>query len=105
LINLPGRWTEQQICFVTRLKDNAACERIGEEARPANRGILSDQLIQFTGAKAHQDCCYPLRRVAVWDEVNNRDIVLLTNLTELQPLYHCRRLIRSAGQSNCSSRP
>lgn len=80
-----GRWTEQQIYFVTRLKDNAAYEVIGEGARPANRDILSDQLIQFTGDKARQDCCYPLRRVAVWDEVNKREIVLLTNLIDFSP--------------------
>jgi hypothetical protein len=48
---------------------------------PANRNILSDELIQFAGSKAQQDCPYPLRRVVVWDAVGNREIVLLTNLT------------------------
>jgi hypothetical protein len=77
-----GQWTEQKIYFVTRLKDNAAYEVLAEGPVPANRNIRSDQLIQFTGEKARKDCPSPLRRVAVWDAVNEREIVLLTNLQE-----------------------
>jgi hypothetical protein len=77
-----GKWTDQKIHFVTRLKDNAAYEVLAEGPVPANRNILSDQLIQFTGEKARKDCPSPLRRVAVWDAVNEREIVLLTNLQE-----------------------
>lgn len=74
-----GTWTGQEIYFVTRLKDNAAYEVLSE-GPAASRNILSDQLIQFTGAKAQSDCPYPLRRIAVWDARNEREIVLLTNL-------------------------
>ena len=77
-----GRWTEQKIFFVTRLKDKARYEVLDSAAVPANRNILSDELIQFTGDKAQQDCPFPLRRVVVWDPVGNREIVLLTNLLE-----------------------
>ena len=49
---------------------------------PANRNIRSDQLIRFTGEKAQKDCPCLLRRVVVWDAVNEREIVLLTNLLE-----------------------
>ncbi|HEX4134510.1 MAG TPA: transposase, partial [Bryobacteraceae bacterium] len=49
---------------------------------PANRNILSDQLIQFTGDKARKDCPFPLRRVVVWDTTGQREIELLTNLME-----------------------
>jgi hypothetical protein len=77
-----GQWTERKIYFVTRLKDNAAYEVLEEGPVPANRNILSDQLIQFTGDKAQKDCPSPLRRVAVWDVMNEREIVLLTNLQE-----------------------
>jgi hypothetical protein len=77
-----GQWNEQKIYFVTRLKDNAAYEVLEEGPVPANRNILSDQLIQFSGEKAQKDCPSPLRRVAVWDAVNEREIVLLTNLQE-----------------------
>ena len=75
-----GKWTATEIYFVTRLKENAAYEVVEECAVPLNRKILSDQLIRFTGAQAQKDCPCLLRRVAVWDAVNQRVIVLLTNL-------------------------
>ena len=79
---LYGRWTEQKIFFVTRLKENARYEVLDAGPLPANRNILADDLIQFTGDKAQKDCPYPLRRVVVWDAVTDREIVLLTNLLE-----------------------
>jgi len=77
-----GKWTDQGIHFVTRLKDNAAYEVLEECPVPANRNIRSDQLIRFTGEKAQKDCPSLLRRVVAWDPVNEREIVLLTNLQE-----------------------
>ena len=82
---LYGRWTERGIFFVTRLKDNARYEVLDTGALPANRNILGDELIEFTCGKAQKDCPYPLRRVAVWDPVGEREIVLLTNLIEFGP--------------------
>lgn len=80
--SLFGSWTERGIFFVTRLKENAAYEVIEQASVPENRHIHADQLIQFTGEKAQKDCSYPLRRVVVWDPVNEREIVLLTNLMD-----------------------
>ncbi len=77
-----GKWTDDGIHFVTRLKDNAAYEVLEECPVPANRNIRSDQLIRFTGEKAQKDCPSLLRRVVVWDPINDREIVLLTNLQE-----------------------
>jgi hypothetical protein len=77
-----GKWTAAEIYFVTRLKENAAYEVVEECKLPQNRNILSDQLIRFTGSQAQQDCPCLLRRVAAWDTVNEREIVLLTNLLE-----------------------
>jgi len=55
-------------------------------AVPANRNILSDQLIRSPGEKAEgADGPSLLRRVTVWDAVNEREIVLLTNLVEFGP--------------------
>ena len=75
-------WTGQEIYFVTRLKDNAVYQIEQECVIPENRKIRSDQLIRFTGEKAQKDCPCLLRRVAVWDALNEREIVLLTNLLE-----------------------
>lgn len=74
-----GRWTSQEIYFVTRLKENTAYEVAEECVIPQNRNIRADQLIRFTGAQAQRDCPCLLRRVVVWDEKNQREIALLTN--------------------------
>ena len=93
--SLFGKWTAGEIYFVTRLKESAAFEVLEECAVPQNRNILSDQLIRFTGDKAQKDCPCLLRRVVVWDAVNEREIVLLTNLlafgaTTLASIYKDR---------------
>ena len=77
-----GRWSFAGVYFVPRLKDGAAYEVVEECQRPANRCILADQLIRLTGAQAQKDCPGLLRRVAVWDADNGRELVLLTNLLE-----------------------
>ena len=74
-----GQWTERRIFFVTPMKENALYEVIQERELPRNRPIRSDQIIRLSGSKALVKCPYPLRRVVVWDETNNREIVLLTN--------------------------
>src|SRR5438309_6936320 len=75
-----GKWTAEEIYFVTRLKENAAYDVVEQCAVPQDRNIRSDQLIRFTGAQAQKDCPCLLRRVVVWDVVNQREIELLTNL-------------------------
>lgn len=72
-------WTENQIYFVTRLKDNADYSVVQELPVPSNRNILADQLIQFNGHYARKKCPHTLRKVVVWDKEQNRQIVLLTN--------------------------
>ncbi len=74
-----GQWTENGIYFVTRLKDNAVYEIMEERKIPMNRSILSDQIIRLTGVKAEEKCPHLLRKIIVWDKVNEREIVLLTN--------------------------
>ena len=74
------KWTTEGIYFVTRLKENAAYEVVEEFEVPKDRNIRADQLIRLTGVQAQKDCPCLLRRVVVWDPVNEREIVLLTNL-------------------------
>jgi IS4 transposase len=77
-----ARWTEDDVYFVTRMKDNAVYEAIEKRDVPLHRNILSDEIILLTGAKAQEKCPYRLRRIVVWDEDNQREIVLLTNQLE-----------------------
>ena len=80
-----GKWTGRGVFFVTRLKDNAAYEVVASTPDPLPHNIRADEIIAFTGAQAFQDCPHALRRVAVWDEANQREIVLLTNLLKFGP--------------------
>jgi hypothetical protein len=75
-----GKWDGRGVFFVTRLKDNAAYEVVESAIGPLPRNILADELIRFTGATAAPDYPHPIRRVVIWDPINEREIVLLTNL-------------------------
>jgi hypothetical protein len=72
-------WTANGIFFVTRQKENAVYEVVEEREVPQRRSILTDQIIRLTGPRAEQKCPHLLRRVVVWDQENQREIVLLTN--------------------------
>lgn len=74
-----AQWTEQGVYFVTRMKHNAIYEVVQEREVPRYRNILSDETIVLTGTGAQAKCSHQLRRVVVWDEEKEREIVLLTN--------------------------
>lgn len=74
-----GRWTEREVYFVTRMKDNAVYEVIEEREVPQNRNVLKDQVIRLSGARAQEKCSHPLRRVEVWNPDKEEVLVLLTN--------------------------
>ncbi|MDY7035171.1 MAG: IS4 family transposase [Thermodesulfobacteriota bacterium] len=76
---LLSSWTEYKIFFVTRMKDNADFKVVEELIAPRNIDVFSDQLIQFTGFYAQKNCPHVLRGIVVWDNQNDREIVLLTN--------------------------
>lgn len=68
------RWTDHQIYFVARLKNNAYHTVIEERRVPTNRNILADQLILFKGFDCKK-CAHPLRKVTAWDKERDREIV------------------------------
>ena len=72
-------WTEAGVFFVTRLKDNALYDVVKTREVKGPR-ILRDEIIRLTGPSAEDKCPHLLRRIVVWDEENEREIVLLTNL-------------------------
>lgn len=74
-----AQWTEEGVYFVTRMKDNAVYEVVEEREVPQQRNILSDEIIVLTGVGAQAKCPHQLRRIVVWDDENQREIVLLTN--------------------------
>jgi len=74
-----AQWTSQGVYFVTRMKENALYEAVGERDVPQNRNILKDELIEFTGYGAREKCPYPLRRIEVYDPQTQEVCVFLTN--------------------------
>jgi IS4 transposase len=78
-------WTEKGIYFVTRLKENADYRVVRSLPVPQNRNIVSDKIIRFTGPSAGSKCPCQLRRIVVWDEKHQREIILLTNHLEFGP--------------------
>jgi len=72
-------WTQGGVYFVTRQKDNARYRILEEKPIPQNRNILRDQMIELEGFYSHQKYPGALRRLEVWDEENDKIIVLLTN--------------------------
>jgi hypothetical protein len=72
-------WDQDGIYFVTRLKENARYRIVEDKPVPVNRNILKDQLIEFVGFYSQQNYPGQLRRLEVFDEENEKIIVLLTN--------------------------
>jgi len=74
-----GQWTADGVYFVTRMKENALYEVLGEKEVPHNRNILKDEMIELRGPKAIEKCPHPLRRIEVYDPEKKEILVFLTN--------------------------
>lgn len=78
-----GRWCSQHVYFVTRMKDNALYEVIGDKKVPHHRHVLRDEQIELRGPKAIEKCPYPLRRIEVEDPETGEILVFITNHIDL----------------------
>src|SRR5215831_632991 len=78
-----SRWTKEGIHFVTRLKENADYVVWENCPMPKGSNVTKDQLIGLNPFMAGAPCREDLRLVTVWDEENQREIQLLTNLLQL----------------------
>lgn len=76
-------WTKAGVWFVTRMKINAVYDVVENHPVPTGKNIISDETIRLTGYSAQKECSVPLRKVVAWDDVNDREIVLLTNNLKL----------------------
>jgi hypothetical protein len=80
--DLFGTWTSSGVFFVTRLKEGTVYEVVESRTLPEKSNIRADEIIRLTSDRAQEKCPHQLRRVVVWDEPNQREIVLLTNHLE-----------------------
>lgn len=74
-----ARWTEEGVFFVTRAKENAVYEVVERRSVPQRSNVLQDEIIHLTGHKAREKCPHLMRRIVVWNEDNQKEIVVLSN--------------------------
>lgn len=71
------RLTKEGVHFVTRLKNNAGY-LVVERRKTAGEGVWSDEIVVLE-KQARAETAPFLRRIQYWDEVNERELVFLTN--------------------------
>lgn len=74
-------WDNNGVHFVVRHKDNIRFRTIKELELPQDRHqhVLKDEIIELTGNKSKGKYPKTLRRVALWDEINQQTIEVITN--------------------------
>ena len=77
--DLLARWTFQGVWWVTRSKANMAYKVVKSLPVPKDGKILKDQLVRLTGFRSHESYPKEIRRVVIWDEEQDRELVFLTN--------------------------
>lgn len=75
---LYGRWSEQDVYFVTRMRANACFEVVRQNDLPRDMNILADETIRLTGAHGHR-CPHLLRRIEAVREDTGEVLAFLTN--------------------------
>ena len=83
--SLFSHWSEEGVYFVTRQKSNAAYEVVQTRKLPKKGGILSDEIIRFTGTQAKRACPHRLRRITYHDSASDKTLTFLTNHLHFGP--------------------
>jgi len=71
--------TEKGIFFVTRLKSNAKTRVVCRRLVLKEKGLTSDQTIEFTGIQTQKKCPIKLRRIGYRDPESGKHYIFLTN--------------------------
>jgi hypothetical protein len=77
------RWSAQEVGFVTRMKVNADCVVTARQEPPRNRSITADETVEFNVFHAGRQIKGSYRRVKVWLDDKQEEMVLLTNRHDL----------------------
>ena len=74
-------WDSKGVYFVVRHKENIQYKVIKENKLPENRHqhILKDEIIELKNKSSKEKYPKKLRRIAVWDDVNEQVVELITN--------------------------
>ncbi len=78
---LLNNWDSKGVYFVIRHKENLQFTTVKENELPENRHphILKDEIIQLSNTASLEKYPKKLRRVTVWDDVNEQVIEIITN--------------------------
>jgi len=80
---LYARWTKAGVFFVTRIKANAAFLRVKSRPVPKGGNVRRDGIIRLKPFEAGRPDLPDLRRIVVWLEDKQEELVILTNNLEL----------------------
>ena len=72
--------TQEEVYFVTRMKEKAVYEVKEEWEAPKNSQVVRDQIIYFPRLKREGEEPMLFRRVEIWDTEKQESIVFLSNL-------------------------
>ena len=74
-------WDSKGVYFVVRHKENIQYKAIKENPLPdkKHQHILKDEIVELKNKCSKEKYPKPLRRVAVWDDVNKQVIEIITN--------------------------
>ena len=75
--------------LVIRSRKNLQYYRKSSTAVNRSEGLQCDQLIRLTGPKPKKNYPEPLRRIRLFDQENNQNIILLTNMKTCSALTIC----------------
>jgi hypothetical protein len=81
-----GRWTANQVYFVTRMKENAVYTIIQSNSTNPSNDILKDEIIELSGQGAREKCPYKLRRIEYYNAEKKEVLVFLTNHLRLSAM-------------------
>ena len=81
-----AQWTQQGIFYITRMKDNALYQSGHEFKLPDDKDfcVLKDEKVLLTYTVNGKEYTLENRRIAFWDEGNNKLLVFMTNNMELE---------------------
>jgi hypothetical protein len=80
-----GRWCDQGVFFVTRMKSHTLYEVVQQRLIMPKGNIVNDQLVRLSGRDADEKCPHVLRRVEAVREDTGETLVFVTNLLDLSP--------------------
>ncbi len=90
-------WDSKGVFFVIRHKENLQFITTKENELPAKRHqhLLKDEIIELKNTLSKEKYPKQLRRIAVWDDVNQQEIEIITNnfkwaASTIAELYKCR---------------